>query len=108
MRNNYKCEICEKRFQTNQKKNQHIRNVHGEVKTFICNVCNRIFGRKEQLTLHLKNYHQEGQRNYKCESCEKSFIQSGALKYHIKSFHEGQRNYKCDHCGKHFTLTGSL
>ena len=38
--NNFKCEICEKIFLTNQNKNQHIKSAHGEAKIFTCNVCN--------------------------------------------------------------------
>ena len=63
-KNYFKCEICEKSFHTNLKRNQHIKNAHGEVKNFTCNVCNRIFGRKHQLALHLKNYHQEAHEYY--------------------------------------------
>ena len=96
MESNHACEICEKIFQTIQKKKQHIRNVHGEVKIFTCNVCNRIFGSQKQLTLHLKNYHQEGERKYKCESCEKFFTTTGSMKNHIKILHERQLNYECE------------
>ena len=38
----------------------------------------------------------EGERNYKCNSCQKSFSHSGDLNRHIKIIHEGQRNYKCN------------
>ena len=52
-------------------------------------------------------FEMESSRNFKCEVCEKMFIQSGDLKNHIKTIHEGQRNYKCDACGKYFTASGS-
>ena len=58
------------------------------------------------LKKHTKTIH-ERQRNYQCESCEKSFTLSGYLKTHIKT-HVGQRNYNCDSCGKSFTTAGSL
>ena len=74
----------------------------------------------------IKTLH-EGQR-YDCNSCGKSFTQSGYLKIHIKTtvilvenhsllqefwtttseqFME-KKNYKCDSCGKCFTQLGSL
>ena len=47
-------------------------------------------------------------KNYKCDSCGKSFTRLGYLKIHIKIVHEGQKNYKCDSCEKTFTESGSL
>ena len=98
----FRCEICEKTFQTNQKKIHHIRAVHGEVKQQTCNVCNRIFRKKDQLNLHITNYHLEGPRNFKCDYCEKLFTKSRYLENHINTFHEEQRNYNCDSCEKSF------
>ena len=40
---------------------------------------------------HLKNNH-EGHKDFKCESCEKSFIQADSLRGHIKNIHKGH-NY---------------
>ena len=31
----------------------------------------------------------QGQRNHKCDSCQKSFADSGNLKRHMKTIHEG-------------------
>ena len=35
---------------------------------------------------HIKTVH-KGQRNYRCDSCEKTFTQSGDLKRHINIIH---------------------
>ena len=40
----------------------------------------------------------EGQRNYKCESCGNSFMDSGHLKQHINIVHEEQKDHKCEFC----------
>ena len=60
MKNNSKCEICEKKFSTMQIKFYHLKSVHGEVQKISCNVCNRKFGNKQGLNLHVENSHQEG------------------------------------------------
>ena len=91
LENDLKCEICEKTFQSNERKRKHFGTTHGETNIFTCNVCNRIFGTKNGLTFHLKNYHQEAPRKFKCDSCGKSFYQSVHLKNHIKKIHERQR-----------------
>ena len=110
-------------FQTITIKNNHIRVIHGEEKSFECNVCSQKFGQKPELVRHTKNHHQgdchickncaksftsydglnihiknihERQMNYECDSCRKSFTQSGNLRKHIKTVHEGQRNFKCN------------
>ena len=54
------------------------------------------------------NKNQEGQRNYKCDHCGKSFTHSGYLDNHINMVHEGQKDYNCKSCGKSFSQAGSL
>ena len=46
------------------------------------------------LKRHIKTVH-EGERNFKCDFCEQSLIDLGALKKHIKTIHEGEKKYKC-------------
>ena len=88
------------------------------MKKFLLKQEAQIFHLSKKMTSHLqitsKNFEcenktiHEGQRNYNCNSCEKSFTQSGHLKRHIKGLHEGQRNCKCDSCGKSYTQSGHL
>ena len=61
---------------------------------------------KRQLQLHNMTYH-EGQKNFKCESCGKSFSEAGKLKKHIHTVHEGHKDYKCESCGKSFSQEGN-
>ena len=59
------------------------------------------------LFMHIKTV-QEGEKDFTCESCEKSFTQADSLRGHIKSIHEGQKDFKCDSCGKLFTCAGNM
>ena len=104
---NFKCEICEKCFTSKNSKEKHIGIVHGEEKAFECNVCLTFFGNSQTLLFHVKNSHQRIKRHHKCDSCGKSFTESGNLKKHML-IHEGKRNYKCDSCGKSFTRLWSF
>ena len=44
----------------------------------------------------------------KCDSCGKSFTETGSLKKHIKTIHKGKKVFKCDTCGKSFNTASYL
>ena len=67
----------------------------------------KIGGQKCHFNDHIKAVH-EGQRCYKCDTCEETFQTSVGLKSHIKTIHEGRKDHKCDHCGKCFAQFGKL
>ena len=58
------------------------------------------------LKRHTHTVH-EGHKDYKCESCGKSFSQTSALKNHIYTIHEGHKDNKCESCGKSFSEAGT-
>jgi len=43
------------------------------------------------LKKHIQTVH-EGHRDYECDSCGKSFSESGNLKRHIHTVHEGHKD----------------
>ena len=45
-------------------------------------------------------------KKHQCLKCKKSFYQKGHLNVHIPTIHEGNKDYKCDSCGKSFTEVG--
>ena len=100
---NFKCEICERSYSTNNSKSQHILDIHGEANEFVCNVCD---ANSRNLQNHIKANH-DRKSKHKCDSCGKFFPQAGTLRKHML-IHEGQRNHKCDTCGKSFTRVGTL
>ena len=51
---------------------------------------------------HIDSVH-NWQKDYKCNSCVKSFSQAGNMKTHIDSVHNGQKYHKCESCGKAFS-----
>ena len=55
---------------------------------------------------HINSVH-NGQKDHKCNSCEKSFSEAHNLNVHIK-VHNGQKDHKCDLCEKSFSTSGYL
>ena len=50
-----------------------------------CDICNNCFENNISLSLrHMKTVH-EGGKDFKCESCKKSFTQADSLREHIKN-----------------------
>ena len=47
-------------------------------------------------------------KNHKCDSCEKSLSQAGAVKKHFNAFHNGLKDHKCDACEKTFSQARNL
>ena len=56
---------------------------------------------------HIHTVH-EGHKDYKCDSCGKSFTGGQYLKMHIHNIHEGIKDHKCYSCGRSFAQAGYL
>ena len=89
-----KCDICENVFNSKQKLKKHMTTVHeNHEKVFNCNICTKKFRTKKGFMNHTMIFH--GAKDFKCESCEKSFTSSGYLKKHIHTVHEEHKDSKC-------------
>ena len=62
--------------------------------TIVNLVANHILG-AQYLKKHIHTVH-EGNKDYKCESCGKSFTVACNLKKHIYTVHEGRKDHKCE------------
>ena len=52
-------------------------------------LCENIISQPNPTDQNINNSVHNSQKNYKCDSCGKSFNQAGNLKRHIKSVHNG-------------------
>ena len=94
----FKCEICEKKFNAKRKLCKHINYNHNNTeKAFYCNICAKSF-QAQNITSHNKSVH--GGNCYNCKLCGKSFSNAGNLNKHILRVHEGHKDFKCEICAK--------
>ena len=63
----------------------------------------KVFSLSVILKRHTNTVH-NSQKDHKCESYEKAFLQAGDLTRHINSVHNVQKDHKCDSYGKAVNL----
>ena len=81
--------------------------VHEKKKYFKCNSCEKTFSQSGNLNNHFKKVH-DGTKYNNCDSCGKAFFNAGKLKQHINAVHNGQKDHKCISCGKAFAEVGNM
>ena len=100
-----KCDICDKEFNTSNKRWKFIFKRHKkshESPEFTCHVCGVNFARKDSLLKHEKKHSD----SYNCTTCKKIFTQKDNLIRHQKK-HKAKENFIC-HCGKQFLRKDNL
>ncbi|KAJ2942264.1 hypothetical protein O0L34_g15811 [Tuta absoluta] len=70
-----------------------------------CLACPKVYSKRQNMMNHYNKVHL-GQSKYRCNVCDKMFINNTRLQSHIKYSHEGhvrERNDICAVCGRGFT-----
>lgn len=79
----------------------------GSQQFYHCQYCNKTFTWLKSLTVHLRTH--TNVKPYKCELCDRSFVRSDYLKYHILKSHETtEQVFTCGACGGVFATNRGL
>ncbi|KAH7707846.1 hypothetical protein AAVH_24919 [Aphelenchoides avenae] len=92
----FACPYCEKRFKYQCDLYYHRRIHIGGVFQCKFKFCKYWTPQKNLLAAHLKTH--TGERNHKCDLCDKAFIERTALLKHIRAIHENLKPFKCEKC----------
>ena len=89
----YQCKFCEKKFKSLIYRRNHMKSVHdyeGEIETtYNCEICGKKFPHMSRLKKHMEVRHNEnGNKEMKCNLCQKILKTSGHLNRHMREVHE--------------------
>jgi len=95
------CGICGHISLNRSKHHSHIRVVHGEKKEreivqSICTLCGKVV-LSHRMNYHMTSEHEIRELKFKCELCEKLFVNRQSLRIHISLVHKEKS--ACPHCG---------
>lgn len=100
------CDICNKRFERAERKDDHMNIVHNISKNeYLCGECGQNFFNKENFKRHEKSHRE----NTRCDICDKTFKSSKNLNDHLKNQHKS-RPVECQlqGCNKSFMKKTNL
>ncbi|KAL1502765.1 hypothetical protein ABEB36_007863 [Hypothenemus hampei] len=89
----FKCSVCEKDYKNREGLRRHMKVVHDQgnwkapktVKKYLCPMCPKIFASVNRLQRHIFTH--TGEKPFKCDYCQKRFIDKYGRKVHYKKDH---------------------
>ncbi|GAB0094668.1 hypothetical protein DMENIID0001_099900 [Sergentomyia squamirostris] len=103
--NAFKCEECDKNFNSERGLQVHNLNKHvpPEEHLFKCSKCPRSFMTQGRFKAHLVTHIPDTEKTFKCPQCSKAFARNSMLKQHVNHTHEELNKQVCEICAKVFT-----
>ncbi len=98
----FSCSLCSRVWPSRSALEKHLL-VHSGDKPHACPVCEKRFSQVSHVNYHVRTVHEKAEkpRNHVCGECGKAFAARFALSKHEKT-HTNERPFKCDICDKGF------
>ena len=81
----FNCNICDKSFHTNERRDQHVKDSHTVTQSHQCRECRKIFRTKKDLKNHDSNAHPSSVTMFNCSICGKYFSTKKGRDHHMKN-----------------------
>lgn len=93
----YVCEQCSKEFSAQKWLNNHIENVHSNVKLYACNAPGCTYKSKFRCVMDDHKRRHNSHREFKCiwEGCTSEFVTKRDMVAHVNFSHKGIKNFCC-------------
>lgn len=100
---NFTCKFCGRHFDAYQKVRSH-ENAHRtrikaakEGPRYKCDICQKLFMEKKNVRLHIESVHLRLQK-LRCAKCDAKFFSDSGYRYHMTKFHKNHETFKCQSC----------
>ncbi|XP_063700978.1 zinc finger protein 700-like [Culicoides brevitarsis] len=100
---NFTCKFCGRDFDAYQKVRSH-ENAHRtrikaakEGPRYKCDICQKLFMEKKNVRLHIESVHLRLQK-LRCAKCDAKFFSDSGYRYHMTKFHKNHETFKCQEC----------
>ncbi|XP_028041258.1 oocyte zinc finger protein XlCOF26-like [Bombyx mandarina] len=97
----YVCLVCPLSFQSHYKRSRHMATEHDNREVINCPHCPKTFVFRSMMMTHVRDAHLKV-KNHICGVCGWKAVNTNRLKNHMYK-HSGEKNFKCDICDKAFT-----
>ncbi|XP_055606176.1 zinc finger protein 184-like [Uranotaenia lowii] len=102
---NIRCFLCHKQFESLSKLYSHVSSAHNHLKQrndekVQCQVCRQWYKNASSLSHHMQNFHDV--RGFDCSGCNMSFAILDDLTTHRRDVHQNQFGYTCPKCREVF------
>ena len=101
------CESCDRRFNTTQALQHHIRDSPAHTTTFACKECDRTFKTAHGLQQHIRDSPAHS-TVLSCRECNRTFNTEQALQQHIRDAPVHSTNFACQECNRSFGTAQAL
>ena len=96
------CPTCDYSTKRQSHLQRHVSSTHETPNTAECELCGKILRGKESLKIHHNYVHNKKEWKFKCDICDKLYINKSELEKHYQRHSSVVEKHDCNECGRTF------